>query len=53
MPFGRHKGKEMVKLPAHYLLWLFNEGCAHEGVRKYLNDNLEALRKEAGQTARR
>jgi uncharacterized protein (DUF3820 family) len=48
MPFGKYIGKAMVDIPAKYLLWLFNEGCNHEGVRKYINENLDVLNKEAG-----
>lgn len=48
MPFGKFRGKAMVDVPAKYLLWLFNEGCDHEGVRKYINENLDVLKKEAG-----
>jgi uncharacterized protein (DUF3820 family) len=48
MPFGKYQGTPMIKVPAKYLLWLFNEGCWHDGVRKYLHDNLDALNKEAG-----
>lgn len=46
-PFGRHKGTAVANVPATYLLWLFNEGCTHEGVKQYINDNLAALNKEA------
>jgi uncharacterized protein (DUF3820 family) len=49
MPFGKYAGKPMIDVPAKYLLWLFNEGCSHDGVRKYLLDNLDALKKEAGE----
>lgn len=50
MPFGKYAGKPMIGVPAKYLLWLYNEGCNHDGVRKYLIDNLEALKKEAGES---
>jgi uncharacterized protein (DUF3820 family) len=53
MPFGKHKGKRMINIPAFYLLWLYNEGCGHNGVRKYIIDNLAALQKEAGQKQKR
>jgi uncharacterized protein (DUF3820 family) len=53
MPFGRYQGKAMINVPAQYLLWLYNQGCNHEGVRKYIINNLDALNKEAGQTVRR
>ncbi len=48
MPFGKFMGKPMIEVPAKYLLWLYNEGCNHDGVRQYLINNLDALRKEAG-----
>lgn len=47
MPFGRHLGKRLIEVPAKYLLWLYNAGCNHEGVRKYIIENLEVLKKEA------
>ena len=55
MPFGKHKGKAMVEVPASYLLWYWNE---HEGqstvgmypdkrnVLKYIEENLDVLKKE-------
>jgi uncharacterized protein (DUF3820 family) len=52
MPFGRHQGKAMVNVPGVYLLWLYNQGCSHAGVRKYLIDNLNAIKKEAAATKR-
>ncbi|MFA9212966.1 MAG: putative quorum-sensing-regulated virulence factor [Candidatus Methylacidiphilales bacterium] len=52
MPFGVHRGKPMINIPAKYLLWLYNEGCNHDGVKKYLIENLEALNKEAGNNKR-
>lgn len=47
MPFGIHRGKAMVNVPAIYLLWLRDKGCDHEGVKRYILDNIEALNKEA------
>ncbi len=47
MPFGKHKGKAMCNIPAIYLLWLYNNDCHHDGVRKYIIANLEGLNKEA------
>lgn len=47
MPFGKYKGKAMANVPAIYLIWLYDEGCSHEGVRRYIEDNMEVLRKEA------
>ncbi len=45
MPFGKYQGKAMIEVPAQYLLWLFNQGCNDNGVRKYIIDNLDALKK--------
>lgn len=53
MPFGMHRGKAMVNIPAVYLLWLYNNGCNHEGVKKYILNNLDALNKEASMTKKR
>lgn len=47
MPFGKHKGTRLANIPASYLLYLYNEGCSHRLLRKYLNENLEVLRVEA------
>lgn len=49
MPFGKHKGKAMINIPAKYLLWLYNQGVDHEAVKKYIISNLEILKKEAGE----
>lgn len=50
MPFGKHKGKALVNIPAKYFLWLYGEGCTHPGVKKYIVDNLTELEKEAAKT---
>jgi len=39
----------MIQVPAVYLLWLYNKGCDHVGVKCYILDNLYALKKEANQ----
>lgn len=36
----------MANVPAPYLLWLFNNGCDHAGVKRYIIENLELLQKE-------
>ena len=46
MPFGKYKGTAMANVPAPYLLWLYNKGCDHEGIKKYIIANLELLKKE-------
>jgi len=49
MPFGRYKNKYMVNIPAYYLLLIYDKGWVHHnGVKKYIIENMQALRKEAG-----
>lgn len=52
MPFGKHKDKAMINVPAIYLLWLYDNGCDHPGVKQYITDNMDALKKEAGKVRR-
>jgi uncharacterized protein (DUF3820 family) len=52
MPFGKYRGKAMANVPAQYLLWLFDQGCDHPGVKQYIINNLEGLKKEAGRIKR-
>lgn len=44
MPFGKYRGKPMRSVPAKYLLWLFNKGCTHDGVKRYILDNFKYLK---------
>lgn len=53
MPFGKYMGKRLIDILAKYFIWLFDEGCNHPGVKAYILENLEALKKEAGQTKRK
>lgn len=53
MPFGSHKGKQMIDVPADYLLWLFPKlqkefkpNLQNKEVLKYINENMEVLKKE-------
>lgn len=46
MPFGVHKGKKLIDVPASYLLWLLeNNKCSGE-VKKYIEDNKDVLQVE-------
>lgn len=47
MPFGRHKGKKMIDVPASYLLYLLYEGLQEGDVRRYIVENEDALEDEA------
>ncbi len=53
MPFGIHRGKAMANVPAVYLLWLHNEGCFDDKVRKYIINNLDALNQEVSKIQKR
>lgn len=52
MPFGAHKGKRMIDVPASYLLWFYEENKAFktkgDGLKvwKYAEDNLEVLKSQ-------
>jgi uncharacterized protein (DUF3820 family) len=52
MPFGTHKGKRMINVPADYLLWLTDQPWMKTGsgfyalVREYIADNLDVIKKE-------
>lgn len=49
MPFGKHKDKPMISVPAKYLLYIYdNDMMPDSRVRKYIEANLDALKKEAG-----
>ncbi|MCK5614199.1 DUF3820 family protein [Candidatus Pacearchaeota archaeon] len=48
MPWGKHKGKLMANIPAHYFIFLWdNKMCGKGPVRLYISDNLDDLRKKA------
>ena len=61
MPFGKHRGKRMVDVPARWLLWYdttepMGRNDAHHsmraydrGVRAYIADNMEILLSEREQ----
>lgn len=52
--FGKYKGKKrMHQIPATYLLWLYNKGCRHNGVRAYIISNLAAITAAAGKIPHR
>jgi uncharacterized protein (DUF3820 family) len=49
MPFGKHKGKRMIDVPASYLLWLLDalkNDTRNVEVKQYLQENKEALKLE-------
>lgn len=46
MPFGVHKGKKMANVPASYLLWLYREKSPPSEIRRYIEENIDALEQE-------
>lgn len=47
LTFGMHKGKRLIDVPASYLIWLYEENKCGSELRAYIEDNMQALRKEA------
>lgn len=47
MPFGKYKGQPLINVPADYLLWLYKQMSIPGDLKKYIQDNLEVLKKEA------
>lgn len=44
MPFGKHKGEKLANVPASYLLWLYQQGISHHGLKNYIENNMEVLK---------
>ena len=44
MPFGIHKGKAMVNVPASYLMFLWESKKLTPEVLEYIKDNLEVIK---------
>lgn len=47
MPTGKYQGEPMIKVPAFYLIWLYENKKCSGGLKEYISDNLEVLRMEA------
>ena len=47
MPFGRFEGQEMVKVPAWYLIVLYEDGnITDKDVLRYIKSNMASLKLE-------
>ena len=46
MPFGAHKGKRLIDVPAQYLLWLYENNKCVGHLKNYIQDNLDVLKQE-------
>lgn len=48
MPFGKYIGQKLIDIPDSYLLWLYENGKnLPTGLRLYLEDNIEAIKKNS------
>jgi hypothetical protein len=53
MPFGKHKGKALVNIPAYYLIYIYENNMVYdERVKKYIINNLDVLKKQAAKSKR-
>jgi uncharacterized protein (DUF3820 family) len=44
MPWGKHKGKTMAQVPDEYLLWLYENVTVTGPVKRYVTDNIDAIK---------
>lgn len=50
MPFGEHKGKKLLDVPASWLLWAYDNIKGLElGLKKYIQENMKQLLTELGE----
>ena len=43
MPTGKYQGQPMVKVPAYYLIWLYENNKCSGGLKEYIRNNLDVL----------
>ena len=46
MQFGIYKGKELINVPAEYLLNLYKKGNLDKDLENYINENMNVLELE-------
>lgn len=46
MPFGVHKGIDMVDIPIHYLQWLLTQHWLFPDLRMNIEDHLDRIREK-------
>lgn len=44
MPFGKYKGRAMVNVPAHYLLWCWENLNLRDPLRGYIESNMDVIK---------
>lgn len=47
MPMGKHKGTIMEKVPAKYLLYMYENMDVREDVKQYIESNLDVIKQQA------
>lgn len=47
MPFGTHKGKALIDVPASYLIYCLENMELYGELKEYIEDNIDILREEA------
>ncbi len=54
MPIGQHKGKALVNVPAHHLIYLFDKGWmdGYPALKRYVVENLQLLKNEINRLKR-
>lgn len=45
--FGQHQGKRLIDVPADYLIFIYEKGKCPGPLRKYIENNMDALKKES------
>lgn len=45
MTFGKFAGRKLADVPDSYLLWLYENGKCNGGLRDYIEDNFDAIKK--------
>ena len=46
LTFGKFRGKKLKEVPAVYLLWLLKKDFLTGGMKRYLKENAEVLKRE-------
>lgn len=46
MWFGPHKGNPLEDVPAHYLIWLYDNNKCEKELREYIKENMDVLQHE-------
>lgn len=50
MPFGMHKGKAMVNVPAEYLIYAYENMNLHDNLKTYIRKNMDVLKEQVKRT---